>query len=158
LPQIDVLHVVIQAPLDRQEFIAPETFGNVGRIAQEIVDQSLVHFERGRFRYVRHASGWTQSNGQLIFVKQHAATGVQLGRQRRRGYDLLEQTDWPESEINLESISILRYITALFDPEDRIGINRIPIDNECLAEIVQPRMIGHNRMDVLHNQDDVVIG
>ena len=42
LPQIDVLHVVVQAPLGRQELVAPQTFGHVRCIAQKIIDQGLV--------------------------------------------------------------------------------------------------------------------
>lgn len=93
-----------------------------------------------------------------VLVEQHPVAGVEFRGQRGRGDDPPEQGDGPEGEIDLEAAGVLRHVGRVIYAENRVGTDRIPVHDQDVAEVLQPRVIGGVGLEVLNDQDHVVVG
>src|SRR5438105_2253529 len=89
------LEILVQDPFGKDQIIAPEALGDIGRAPPELLDERLVLRLRrsgGDMRLI----GWRlPPSRSLLLVKQHPVAHVQLVRQEGGGGDVLQQFHRP---------------------------------------------------------------
>ncbi len=66
-----MFHVIVQTPLGRQQLIAPETLGDIGRVAEKLFDHALKGLDGWRRGTITAVGGRLQPSGKLILKPEN---------------------------------------------------------------------------------------
>jgi hypothetical protein len=154
-PHVFLLHGILQDVFGRHHVVTPEELRDICRFMEEAFHHIEEFTLRRRRRYVGSVCRRLQSIRQVILVEKYPVSGVKLSRKQGVCHDLLEETNRPQAEIQLETTVVLgdirRSLVAAI--EDK----RVAIQDEHPAKGFEPVSMGEEGLDVAQRQDDVVV-
>src|SRR5438552_17569704 len=147
------LEILVQGPFGKDQLIAPEALGDIGRAPPELLDERLVLRlcrSGGDMRLI----GWRlPSSRSLILVEQHPVAHVQLVRQEGLGGDALQQFYWPDAVIDLDVI-LIDHAPKIRGQTMHLAL--IAPTHYRSAIIGDPGIIKGERLHIAHRQNKII--